>query len=98
MAVLPFPADDYAGDFETPASRAEYAALLARARTVEVMPATTTREAGYALQGRWVVDHSDVLVSVWDGERSHGLGGTAEIVSHAAERGVLLPWVKAARA
>jgi hypothetical protein len=97
-AVLPFPADDDAGDVETPASRAEYADLLGQARSIEVMPATATREAGFALQGRWVVDHSDVLVSVWDGERPRGEGGTAEIVSYAAERGVLLLWVKASRA
>ncbi|HET8987535.1 MAG TPA: hypothetical protein VFN43_03400 [Humibacillus sp.] len=43
------------------------------------------------------VDHDDVLVSVWDGERSHGHGGTADIVACAAERGVLLLWVKANR-
>jgi hypothetical protein len=96
-AVLPFPADDDEGDVETPEARAGLADLLERARTVEVMPATATREAGYALQGRWVVDHSDVLVAVWDGERSRGQGGTAEIVAYAADRGVLLLWVRASR-
>ncbi|WP_185748864.1 hypothetical protein [Humibacillus xanthopallidus] len=96
-AVLPFPADDE-GDVETPEARAGLADLLERAHTVEVMPTTTTREAGYALQGRWVVDHSDVLVAVWDGERSRGQGGTAEIVAYAADRGVLLLWVRASRA
>jgi hypothetical protein len=98
VAVLPFPADDDEGDFETPEARAELADLLGRAHTVEVMPATATREAGYALQGRWVVDHSDVLVAVWDGETSRGQGGTAEIVAYAADRGVLLLWVRAGRA
>lgn len=96
-AVLPFPADDDEGDFETAESRAELAALLGAAGSVEVMPATTTREAGYALQGRWVVEHSDVLVAVWDGERSRGEGGTAEIVGYAADRGLLLLWVRARR-
>jgi hypothetical protein len=62
------------------------------------MPATTTRDTGYALQGRWVVDHSDVLVAVWDGDRSRGKGATAEIVAYAAYRAVLLLWVRASRA
>jgi hypothetical protein len=100
-AVLPFPADDEAGDVESwrsPESRADHADLLAQARSIEVMPATATPQAGYALQGRWVVDHSDVLVAVWDGEGSRGQGGTAEIVTYAADRGVLLLWVRASRA
>lgn len=98
VAVLPSPADGERGEIATPASRAEHAALLGAARSTEVMSATASREAGYALQGRWVVDHSDVLVALWDGERSQGTGGTAEVVAYAAERGLLLLWVRAARA
>jgi hypothetical protein len=95
--VLPFPVDDYARDFETEESRAEYAQFLDRAQTVEVMPPTPTREAGYELQGRWVADHSDVLVAVWDGRASRRQGGTAQTVAYAAERGTLLLWVKVER-
>jgi len=95
--VLPFPLDDYARDFETEESKAEYAEFLARAQTVEVMPAMPTREAGYELQGRWVADHSDVLVAVWDGGESRRQGGTAEIVAYAAQQGMLLLWVKVER-
>lgn len=96
-AVLPFPVNDYARDFETEGSKAEYAELLARAQTVEIMPATPTREAGYALQGRWVAEHCDILIAVWDGGGPRGRGGTAEIVAYAAERGTLLLWVKVER-
>ena len=38
------------------------------------------RREAYAAAGRHVVDHCDVLIAVWDGERSRGPGGTAEIV------------------
>ena len=61
------------------------------------MPPTPTREAGYELQGRWVADHSDVLVAVWDGRASRRQGGTAQTVTYAAERGTLLMWVKVER-
>ena len=44
-----------------------------------------------------VVEHSDVLVAVWDGDRSRGEGGTADIVAYAADRGHLLLWVRASR-
>jgi hypothetical protein len=97
FAVLPFPVNDYARDFETEESKAEYADLLARAQTVEVMPPTPTREASYLLLGRWVAEHCDILIAVWDGGGPRGRGGTAEIVTYAAERGTLLLWVKVDR-
>ena len=78
---LPFPADDYATDFAAPGSNAEFEELLERAARVELMrPSTTTREEGYECAGRWVVEHSDVLLALWDGAPSQGRGGTAEMV------------------
>jgi hypothetical protein len=38
--------------------------------------------------GKVVVDRSSVLVAVWDGQPSRGLGGTADVVRYARERGV----------
>lgn len=95
--VLPFPSEDYVTDFATEDSRREYAELLARAESTEVMPPSPTRQAGYEAQGRRIADRSDVLVAMWDGEASRGTGGTAEIVAYAAERGTLLLWLKVAR-
>lgn len=85
VAVLPLPADDYARDFETTESRAEFHDLLGRARRTEVVGAddTGTRESAYERAGHAVVDASDVLFALWDGEPSRGRGGTAEIVSYA---------------
>lgn len=91
---LPFPADDYAADFAAPGSKAEFQELLGRAARVEVMPAATTRDEGYDRAGRWVVEHSDVLLALWDGEASRGHGGTAEIVAYARERGLPVYWVR----
>lgn len=95
--VLPFPVEDYARDFETEESKAEHAQFLDRAQTVKVMPPTPTRAAGYELQGCWVVDHSDVLVAVWDGGASGRQGGTAQTATYAAECGTLLLWVRVER-
>ncbi len=72
VAVLPFPADDYARDFATEEARREFVELLDRVEAVEVMPPAPSREAGYERQGRWVADHSDVLLVVWDGVPSRG--------------------------
>jgi hypothetical protein len=97
VATLPFAADDYASDFDTPASRREFDELLARARSVQVMPEAASRDAGYEQVGRWVADHCDVLIALWDGRPSRGPGGTADIIAYAAERGVPLLWVPVIR-
>jgi hypothetical protein len=97
VAALPFAKDDYETDFATGESRAAFEQLLAAARVVEVMPAAASREAGYEQVGRWVVDHSDALVALWDGDPPRGQGGTADIVAYAADRGVPLLWVRVRR-
>ena len=52
-----------------------------------------TREADYEQCGRYVVDHCDVLLVLWDGQPSRGRGGTAEIVAYARQLGRSLVWI-----
>lgn len=91
---LPFPAEDFATDFAAPASKAEFEELLARATGVEVMPPAATRDEGLERAGRWVVEHSDVLLALWDGAPSRGRGGSAEIVAYARQRGLPVYWIR----
>ena len=35
--------------------------------------------------GKYIVDECDVMLAVWDGERAHGRGGTADVVEYARE-------------
>lgn len=90
---LPLPADDYATDFAAAGSKAEFEELIGRAARVEVMPAAATRDEAYDRAGRWVVEHSDVLLALWDGEAARGRGGTAEIVAYARELGLPVYWI-----
>lgn len=83
VAVLPLPTADYMTDFESPQSREEFLALLGEAEAVIEMPAGNSRAEAYERAGRYVVEHSDVLVAVWDGLPAQGCGGTAEIVAWA---------------
>jgi hypothetical protein len=91
--VLPFAQDDYFDDFVTPESKSEFLELLGRAARVQVAPPTESREEGYELAGRLVVEASDAMIAVWDGEPSRGRGGTAEIVDYAREKGVRVYWI-----
>ncbi len=100
VAVLPLAADEYAEDFTSAASRGEFRRLLAVAEAVEVTGPDTggTRDSAYERAGRAVVDGSDVLLALWDGDVAQGRGGTAEIVAYAREEGVRVEVVPVKRA
>ena len=98
IALLPMPADEYEADFATARSRREFHDLLAAADRVVVIAdpqqapnqrpaAPEAREAAYERAGLAVLDGSDVLVALWDGQPSRGRGGTAELVAAARARG-----------
>lgn len=96
---LPFDRDVFERDFATPASRAEYRDLLARAAAVEELPGSyatpASREAAYEAVGRIVVDQSDLLIAIWDGAAARGGGGTAHVVHDALERQLPVIWITA---
>ncbi len=95
-APLPLPREEYVGDFETAGSRREFESLLDRADRIVAMPFAASRREAYEQVGRYVVDRSDVLIALWDGEPARGRGGTAEMVTYARERGRPLLWIKTA--
>ncbi len=96
---LPFARAEYERDFSDAASRAEYRALLARAAVVTELPGSYAtpgrREAAYEAVGRIVIDQSDLLVAIWDGEAARGGGGTAHVVRDALDRQIPVIWIAA---
>jgi hypothetical protein len=95
IVPLPLEESDYARDFESAQSRAEFSSLIRRASAVERMPAAPSRDQAYEAAGHYVLNNSDVIVAVWDGKPAQGRGGTADIVARARERGLPLAWVHA---
>lgn len=95
IVPLPLPQADYVTDFPSLESRDVFLDLLSRADRVITLPTSPSRDEAYAAAGRYVLDHSDVLVAVWDGKPAQGTGGTAEIVAEARNRGHPLAWVHA---
>jgi hypothetical protein len=43
-------------------------------------------ESGFLAAGKYIVERTDLLFAVWDGEKSRGRGGTADIVEYARDR------------
>lgn len=95
IAVLPLPADDCLSDFASEHSRADFLDLLARAAETVELPPTSSRTEAYARAGRYVLDHSDALIAIWDGKPAHGAGGTGEIAQCALDRGMPLLHIRA---
>ena len=100
--ILPFPVEEYRRDFGTSESVEEFQKLLRLAREVVVSRASQpsenpSREQAYVAASRTLVELSDVVVAVWNGEPSKGPGGTAESVELARQRALPLVWIHTER-
>jgi hypothetical protein len=93
---LPFHTEEYKRDFASAASKREFDRLLAQASAVfEAGGERRAAEVAYERAGQIVVQQSDVLIAVWDGEVSRGRGGTAQMVDEALALGVPVVWLHA---
>lgn len=83
----------YAATFPE-ASKQNYVRLLAAARSVTTLAYAKPSEQAFDAAGQYIVEHSDLLVAVWDGQPANGLGGTADTVEYARKLGleVAITW------
>ena len=84
--IVPF--DGYELKFERGKDRENYFRLLNEAESIDVLEKENedSEEAAYFAAGKKVVDTSDLLIAVWDGEPAAGLGGTGDVVRYAEQR------------
>jgi hypothetical protein len=82
------PSAGYRRSFATDTGRATYQRLLAEVSEVIELPFPAASDEAYWAAGQRIVGLADVLLAVWDGSSSRGLGGTADVVAFAAECGV----------
>ena len=86
--VQPTTGMQYRDGFEDEAARRGYDELYGQASHVEALEHTESTEQAHMDGGQAVVDRSSLLVADWDGQPSRGLGGTADVVAYARQRGV----------
>jgi predicted Rossmann fold nucleotide-binding protein DprA/Smf involved in DNA uptake len=82
------PSAEYGRSFETSAGKATYRRLRSQAEEVITLPFPAPSEEAFWAAGRQVVGLADVLLAVWDGSPSGGVGGTADVVAFAGRHGV----------
>jgi hypothetical protein len=90
---LPIPQEEYVRDFASMRSKEEFLELLGRASRVVNVRMSGGRDQAYLDAGRYILDHSDVLLAIWDGGPSEHPGDTAEIVLEARRRELPIAWV-----
>lgn len=66
--------------------RDEYKRLLDCAIEVIRLNFPEPSESAFFAAGKSVVDRSDTIVAVWDGQPAEGLGGTGDIIAYAHDR------------
>ena len=84
IAVLPF--EGYERTHEEGADRNRYFSLLEKATSTKTLPAQTTDQESYMEAGKYVVKNSDILITVWNGKKAAGLGGTGDAIKYARKR------------
>lgn len=80
--ICPLPFVEYMEDF-CGEPRKVYGDLLRKAKDVLIVSDSADKDAAYLAAGRYVADHCDVLVAVWDGRPQDSICGTAVVVSYA---------------
>ncbi|WP_328461307.1 nucleoside 2-deoxyribosyltransferase [Actinoplanes sp. NBC_00393] len=86
-------------DVVLPGAATAPARLLHQAGRISRLEVPGPPEAAYEAASREVVDRSDILIAVWDGDPAGGRGGTAETVEWARAQGktVVQVWPAGAR-
>lgn len=88
VVLLPFAKERFAEDFDDPEEWRHACRCMEAAWWLEVSPGGEGAPAAYHVTAREVLEISDRMLFLWDGQPARGLGGTAESVQEAQDRGL----------
>lgn len=94
--LLPFAPDDYETTFSDKSHKGEFRKLMREADACVSLKGSLRRsEAGYEAVGLATLDHSDMVLTIWDGGAAQGRGGTPDILHAALARRLPVIWISA---
>lgn len=76
------PSDNYEDTFTDKETLEKYQLLIKNAEQEKILSFNQPEEKAFYEAGKYVADSSDLLIAIWNGEDSKGLGGTADIVNY----------------
>ena len=97
VAILPLQQAEYQSDFTESDSHIEFEELLRLASKVVELPPAPNRDRAYEAAGRYILEHVDLLIAVWDGKPARGQGGTGQIVTEARKSHIPVVWIRTTR-
>jgi hypothetical protein len=87
-AILAFPREEFERDFTRDYEIDGFRSLLHQALSVVELDGDRSRGPdAYVSVQKYLIDHSDIVLAVWDGKKSRGPGGTGEVVESALRAG-----------
>lgn len=95
IVPLPLPTPIYQAQITDPEALATFNQLLSAADEIISPPEAKDLPDAYLQTGRVMLEMSDVIIAIWDGEPAQGIGGTENIVALARERNIPLVWIHA---
>ena len=95
--VLPFETHEYSKDFSGKSLSDFQQALICSDKVIFPVRNFKDKDDGYLQAGKIVASKCDILLAIWDGEKSAGKGGTGDIVEYAQEKEVKTIIIKVAR-
>lgn len=97
-AILPFPKVEYLNDFVSASALLEFEGLYRVAQNkIELngqREGSVIHDA-YVQAEQAVINHSDLLIAVWDGKTNYGFGDPSEMIAMARKRGIPVIWINA---
>ncbi len=94
QAVLPFQRTEYEKDFTEAGVLEEHRRLRKLSTAVFELDGCRAHPGeSYLAAGRVLLNQTDLLFAIWDGQDAQGLGGTGQIVREALQRGIPTLWV-----
>ncbi|MDO8951719.1 MAG: DUF4231 domain-containing protein, partial [Draconibacterium sp.] len=102
QSVLPFSHEEYLKDFTVPSEAESYKSLLEKSSAVLELDGKIGKDKNgkrkpdsqsYEAVGRGILNQTDLLIAVWDGEVAQGRGGTGQVVKEALQNGIPVIWI-----
>lgn len=90
---LPMAVEDYLAEFSSDDGKSSFQKLLSSATEIITLSHFSDHQHHYEALGKYLVDHADILLALWNGVYNQKKGGTGDVVRHALEAGIPIYWI-----
>jgi hypothetical protein len=90
---LPMNPEEYLKDFHTKNGRKTFFHLFSSAAEVHHLDIEGDHQASYRALGQYLINHSDILLAVWNGVFNQKIGGTGDVVRIATHAHKPVYWI-----